>query len=135
MARGPSAKRKKLAKRPRPSSYQEESSPEVSPPRGGTPDETECLKLYSAAIHTTREIVNYCKEDPMNVMHLHNKSCYNLVKEGDTDERFWTFFHQNWYRIVLYLKSSQVVKQQYVDIEYMRNKNGMHFNRILEVNV
>jgi hypothetical protein len=37
---GPSAKSKKLAKRPRPSSYQEESSPEVSPPRGGTPDET-----------------------------------------------------------------------------------------------
>jgi hypothetical protein len=25
-----------------------------------------------------------------------------------------------------------VVKQQYVDIEYMRNKKGMHFNRILE---
>jgi hypothetical protein len=29
---GPSAKPKKLAKRPRPSSYQEESSPEVFPP-------------------------------------------------------------------------------------------------------
>jgi hypothetical protein len=38
---GPSAKPKKLAKRPRPSSYQEESSPKVSPPCGGTPDETE----------------------------------------------------------------------------------------------
>jgi hypothetical protein len=25
-----------------------------------------------------------------------------------------------------------MVKQQYVDIEYMRNKNDMHFNRILE---
>jgi hypothetical protein len=36
---GPSAKPKKLAKRPRPSSYQEESSPEVSPPCGGTPDD------------------------------------------------------------------------------------------------
>jgi hypothetical protein len=33
---------------------------------------------------------------------------------------------------VLYLKSSPLVKQQYVDIEYMRNKKGMHFNRILE---
>jgi hypothetical protein len=38
---GPSTKPKKLAKRPRPSSYQKESSPEVSPPRGGTPDEIE----------------------------------------------------------------------------------------------
>jgi hypothetical protein len=37
---GPSAKPKKLDKRPRPDSYQEESSPEVSPPRGGTLDET-----------------------------------------------------------------------------------------------
>jgi hypothetical protein len=35
---GPFAKPKKLAKRPRPSSYQEESSPEVSPPHGCTPD-------------------------------------------------------------------------------------------------
>jgi hypothetical protein len=33
---------------------------------------------------------------------------------------------------VLYPKSSPVVKQQYVDIEYMRNKKDMHFNMILE---
>jgi hypothetical protein len=92
---GPSAKPKKLAKRPRPSSYQEESSPKVSPPRGGTPDETECLKMYSSEIHTTREIVNYSKEDPLNVVHLRNNACYDLVKEWGTDERFWTFFHQN----------------------------------------
>jgi hypothetical protein len=50
---GPSAKPKKLAKRPWPSSYQEESSPEVSPPRGGTPDKTECLKMHSPEIHTS----------------------------------------------------------------------------------
>jgi hypothetical protein len=85
---GPSAKPKKLAKRPRPSSYQEESSPEFSPPRGGTPDETECLKMYSPEIHTTQEIVNYSKEDPLNVVHLRNKACYNLVKEWGIDERF-----------------------------------------------
>jgi hypothetical protein len=65
-------------------------------------------------------------------VHLRNKACYNLVKERGTDERFWTFFHHDWYRTVLYPKSSLVVKQQYVDIEYMRNKNDMHFNRILE---
>jgi hypothetical protein len=129
---GPSAKPKKLAKRPRPSSYQEESSPEFSPPHGGTPDETECLKMYSPEIHTTREIVNCSKEDPLNVVHLHNKACYNLVKEWGIDERFWTFFHQDWYRIMLYPKSSPVVKQQYMDIEYKRNKKDMKFNRILE---
>jgi hypothetical protein len=67
------------------------------------------------------------------VVHLCNKACYNLVKERGTDERIWTFFHQDWYQTVLYLKSSPVVKQQYVDIEYMRNKKGMHFIRILEV--
>jgi hypothetical protein len=50
---GPSIKPKKLAKRPRPSSYLEESSHEVSPPRGGTPDEMECLKMHSLEIHTT----------------------------------------------------------------------------------
>jgi hypothetical protein len=64
----------------------------------------------------------------LNVVHLCSKACYNLVK----DERFWTFFHQDWYQIVLYPKSSLVVKQQYVDIEYMRNKKDMHFNMILE---
>jgi hypothetical protein len=76
--------------------------------------------------------VNYSKEDPMNVMHLHNKPCYISSKERGTDERFWTFFHQHWYRTVLYLKSSPVVKQQYVDIEYMRKKKDMHFKRVLE---
>jgi hypothetical protein len=107
---GPSTKPKKLAKRPRPNSYQEESSPEVSPPRGGTPDETECLKMHSPEIHTMREIVNYSKEDPLNVVHLHSKAFYNLVEERGTDERFWTFFHQYWYRTVLYPKSSLVIK-------------------------
>jgi hypothetical protein len=128
----PSTKPKKLAKRPRAHSYQEESSPKASPSRGGTPDETECLKMYPPVIHTNREIVNYSKEDPMNVMHLCNKPCYNSSKERGIDERFWTFFHQDWYQIVLYLKSSLVVKHQYIDIEYMRNKKDMHFNRVLE---
>jgi hypothetical protein len=92
----------------------------------------QCLKMYPPVIHTNREIVNYSKEDPMNVMHLCNKPCYNSSKERGIDERFWTFFHQDWYQIVLYLKSSLVVKQQYIDIEYMRNKKDMHFNRVLE---
>jgi hypothetical protein len=127
----PSTKPKKLAKRSWPSSYQEESSPKVSPPRGGTPNETECLRMHSSKIHTNREIMNYSKEDPMNVMHLHNKPYYRSSKERGTDERFWTFFYQDWYQTVLYLKSYPVVKQ-YVDIEYMRNKNDMHFNRVLE---
>jgi hypothetical protein len=94
-----------------PSSYQEESSLEVSPPRGGTPDEMECLRMHSQEIHTNWEVMNYNKEDPMNVMHLCNKPCYNSSKERGTDERFWTFFHQDWYRTVLYPKSSPVVKQ------------------------
>jgi hypothetical protein len=33
---------------------------------------------------------------------------------------------------VLYPKSSPVVKQQYVDIEYMRKKKYLHFKRVLE---
>jgi hypothetical protein len=122
----------KHAKRPRPHSYQEESSPEASPPRGSTPDETECLKMYPSMIHTNQEIVNYNKEDPMNVMHLRNKPCYSSSKERGTEERFWTFFHQDWYQTMLYPKSSLVVKQQCVDIEYMRNRKDMHFNRVLE---
>jgi hypothetical protein len=76
--------------------------------------------------------MNYSKEDPLNVVHLRSKACYNLVKERGTDERYWTFFHQYWYQTVFYPKSSLVVKQQYVDIEYMRNKKDMHFNMILE---
>jgi hypothetical protein len=85
---GPSNRPKKLAKRPRSCSYQEESSLEASPPRGSTPDEMECLKMYLPIIHTNREIMNYSKEDPMNVMHLRNKPCYNSSKERGTDERF-----------------------------------------------
>jgi hypothetical protein len=72
-SRAPTAKSKKLAKRPKPSSYQGESSPEASPPRGRTPDDTECLKIYSPEVHTNQEIMNFSKEDPMNVMHLRNK--------------------------------------------------------------
>jgi hypothetical protein len=68
----------------------------------------------------------------MNVMLLRNKPSYNSSKERGTGERFWTFFHRDWYQTVLYPKSSPVVNQQYVDIEFMRNKNDIHFNRVLE---
>jgi hypothetical protein len=88
--------------------------------------------MYSLKVHINREIMNYSKEDLMNLITICNKPCYNLPKERGTDERFWTFFHQDWYRTVLYLKSSLVVKHQYVDIDYMRQKKDMHFNRILE---
>jgi hypothetical protein len=92
---GLSTKPKKLTKRPWPNSYQEESTPEVSPPRSGTPDETECIRMHSPEIHTNREIVNYSKEDTINVMHLRNKPCYSSSKERGTNERFWTFFYQD----------------------------------------
>jgi hypothetical protein len=85
---GPSTKPKKFAKRPRPCSYQEESSPKASPHYGSTPDEMECLKMYPPVIHSNREIVNYSKEGPMNVMHLRNKPCYSSSKERGTDKRF-----------------------------------------------
>jgi hypothetical protein len=88
--------------------------------------------MYSLEVHTNREIMNYSKEDPMNLITIHNRPCYSLPKERGIDERFWTFFHQDWYRTVLYPKSSPVVKQQYVDIDYMRNKKNMHINMILE---
>jgi hypothetical protein len=29
--------------------------------------------------------VNYSKEDPLHVVHLRNKACYNLVNERGTD--------------------------------------------------
>jgi hypothetical protein len=119
----PATRNKQLAKRQRPSSLHEEFSPKASPPRGGTPespDEVECLKMRPQVIHTNWDIVNYSKEDPMTLMNLRNQPCYNSAKERGTDERFWTFFHHDWYRTVLYMKTSPVVQHQWVHIDYMR---------------
>jgi hypothetical protein len=90
------------------------------------------LKIRSPVTHTNREVVNYSKEDPMNLVTLCNMPYYNFPKERGTDERLWTFYHQDWYQTVLYPKTSPVVKRQFVHIDYMRNKKDMHFNRILE---
>jgi hypothetical protein len=92
----------------------------------------ECFKIHSPIAHSNREVVNYNKEDPMNLVTLRNKPCYSLPKERGTDEIFWTFFHQDWYRTVLYPMTSLVVKRQFVHIDYIRAKKDMHFNRILE---
>jgi hypothetical protein len=83
--------------------------------------------------HTNQEEVDYNKEDPRNIITLCDRSCYNHGKERGTDERFWTFIHQDWYHYVRYRKTSPVVKHPWVHIDYMRNKKDMHFNRILEV--
>jgi hypothetical protein len=111
------------------------SSLEDSPPRGGTPeslDEVECLKLWPPVVYTDREVVNYNKVDPMNLVTLRERPCYNSAKERGTNEGFWTFFHQDWYLSILYNKSKPVVPAQWVHIDYMKSKRDMHFNRILE---
>jgi hypothetical protein len=82
----PTAHPKKLAKRERPSTLREESSPEDSPPHGGTPespDELECLKIRPPVAHTNWEVVNYSKEDPMNVVTFCNKPCYNWYQRRE----------------------------------------------------
>jgi hypothetical protein len=69
----PTAHPKKLAKRARPISLWEESSPEDSPPRDGTPespDELECLKVHAPDCHINWEKVDYNKKDPRNVITL-----------------------------------------------------------------
>jgi hypothetical protein len=61
-SQAPSAHPKQLAKRQRPSTLREESSPENSPPRGATPptpDGYECLKIKPLVAHTNQEVVNY----------------------------------------------------------------------------
>jgi hypothetical protein len=63
-------------------------------------------------VYTNREEVNYNKEDPRNIITLRDRPCYNHSKERGTYERFWAFFHQDWYHSVLYRKSSSVVKHQ-----------------------
>jgi hypothetical protein len=108
----PVAMSKQLAKRRRQSSLREESSLEDSPPHGGTPespDEVECLKMRPPMFYTDQEVVNYNKVDPRNLVTLQERPCYNSAKERVTDERFWTFFHKDWYLSVLYNKSKPVV--------------------------
>jgi hypothetical protein len=90
-SQAPTAHPKKLAKRARVNTFQEESSPEDSPPHGGSlesQDELECLKIHSLVIHTNREVINYSKDYPMNLVTLRNKPCYSLPKERGTNERF-----------------------------------------------
>jgi hypothetical protein len=90
------------------------------------------LKIKTPTVLTNQEVVNYSKEDPINLITLWNMTCCSSPKERGTDERFWTFFHKDWYLTVLYPKTSPVVSHQWVDVDYMRNKKDMHFNRILE---
>jgi hypothetical protein len=90
------------------------------------------LKIHAPDCHINQEEVDYNKEDLRNTITLQGRPCYNLGKERVMDERFWTFFHQDWYHSMLYRKTSPVVKHQWVHIDYMRNKKGIHFNKILE---
>jgi hypothetical protein len=76
-----------------PNNLHEDSFPEDSAPRGATPstpNELECLKMRSPEVFTNRVMVNYNK-----VVELRQKACYTKPKEKGTDERFWTFFHQD----------------------------------------
>jgi hypothetical protein len=57
-----------------------------------TPNKFECFKIRPLVAHTNREVVNYHKVDPRNIVTLCEQACYNSSKKRGTDERFWTFF-------------------------------------------
>jgi hypothetical protein len=82
--------------------------------------------------YTNREVVNYNKVDPRNIITLREQACYNSFKERGTDEHLWTFFQQHWYHSVLHWKTTPVVKMQWVHLDYMKSKKDIHFNRIME---
>jgi hypothetical protein len=74
---------KQLTKRWRPNTLHEESSPEDSPPCGGTseyPNEVECLKLRPPLVYTNQEVINYNKVDPRNLVTLWDRPCYSSAK-------------------------------------------------------
>jgi hypothetical protein len=82
--------------------------------------------------YTNREVVNYNKVDPRNIITLREQACYNSFKERGTNEHLWTFFQQHWYHSVLHWKTTPVVKMQWVHLDYMKSKKDIHFNRIME---
>jgi hypothetical protein len=88
--------------------------------------------MRAPEVQTNWEVVNYNKIDSSNIMKLHEIPCYNSSKERDTDERFWTFFHQDWYGTILTRKTKSVVPMQWINFDYMRKKKDANFNRILE---
>jgi hypothetical protein len=83
-------------------------TPPPPPPRDATPptsEEYDDLKMRVPEIHTNHVIINYNKIDPKSIMTLCEIPCYNKSKERGTDEWFWTFFQQDWYDIVLFMKN------------------------------
>jgi hypothetical protein len=77
-------------------------------------------------------MVNYNKVESTKDVELRQKGCYTKPKERGIDERFWTFFHQDWYDTVLYRKTKHVVSVQWFHFDYMRKKKDASFNRIIE---
>jgi hypothetical protein len=57
-----------------------------------------------------------------------------LVQEGEggTNDRFWTFFHQDLHATVLMRKTNHVVQVQWVNFHYMRKNKDATFVQILE---
>jgi hypothetical protein len=101
----PASHSKSLAKGPR---HTPRDDPPPPPPRDATPptsEEYDDLKMRVPEIHTNHVIINYNKIDPKSIMTLCEIPCYNKSKERGTDEWFWTFFQQDWYDIVLFMKN------------------------------
>jgi hypothetical protein len=47
-----------------------------------------------------------------------------------TDQRFWSYFHSDWYRSIYLHKKKPVVETKWVNWEWMETRGNPHFNRI-----
>jgi hypothetical protein len=83
-------------------------------------------------VNDNREIVNYTKYDTNEVVRQRELKCYDGRKERGTDERFLTFFQQDWYTTVLMKKTRPVVPMQWINLDNMKKKKDATFDRIHE---
>jgi hypothetical protein len=93
---------------------------------------SEALEMRAPAVRDNWEIVNYNKIDSAKIMEQRQIPCYNSSKEKGTNERFWSYFHQDWYTSMLMKKTKPVVQMQWVNFYYLRKKKDATFNKILE---
>jgi hypothetical protein len=47
-----------------------------------------------------------------------------------TDQRFWSYFHSDWYRSIYLHKKKPVVETKWVNWEWMETRGNPHFNHI-----
>jgi hypothetical protein len=107
-------------------------APASHPSNHNEDEEPEALQMHAPMESGNWVAIVYSKKTSLRTLTDNREAPVYVGRWMCTNQRFWSFFHTDWYRSVYLPKRKSVVETKWVNWEWMSRRRNKYFNDIKE---